>query len=585
MAAISQAEQFDPAVIQAELDRIVKSETFARSERSRELLSYIVERDLNGEADRLKGFSIALDVFDREDNFDPSTDAVVRVQAGRLRDLLATYYADEGVDDPIRISIPRGSYVPAYEETADRETEDDGEDEAQSVVTPAVPAPLLPQRTIPASRPRAAPRRVFAADIRLIWLGLSLLFLLLAGNAWMLVTSTLDRNAALVASEQPVEVEEEHGLLSATAYLPSISIEQAPDGPLRVALEDAIPRFGSVVYKTVGESSAGAPKSDFYIRVVPVSEHSSNIQFYHRESGILIGTDQAPSDADPPTIRRHVSRIASRFLSVGGQIYAFLETDGRLNALTECLVLANSYFTNQSAEKHVAAYHCGEDLVDRGINSGLVFSDLASLSVEYVTDGYDNPFDIGLDEAIAYGRRAIQLSPGSPEAYRSLAWAMQIAGEDAASLDLTRAASVLNPYDLSVSASYAGILVKMGDFQKAVDIMEDVLKAAPVHPTWWDFTTFLAAFQVGRYDLVSLTSRNLVGHERSHYCAARLIAASLEGNDDLRDRMLSAIDKRHEGFVSDPAAFYGRMMPQAAADKLVAALREAGLMVGGAHGG
>ena len=104
-----------PAV-RDELERILSSETFKRSERARELLSYLVGREQVGEAERLKGYAIAVDVFGKDSEFDSSTDAVVRVQAGRLRELLAQYYAAEGRHDPIRLVIPRGSYVPAYEE-------------------------------------------------------------------------------------------------------------------------------------------------------------------------------------------------------------------------------------------------------------------------------------------------------------------------------------------------------------------------------------------------------------------------------------------------------------------------------------
>ncbi|TIW45138.1 MAG: hypothetical protein E5V61_15670, partial [Mesorhizobium sp.] len=99
-----------PAVRET-LERLLASETFGRSERARKLLRYLVEREQAGEADRLKGFSIAMDVFGRDGDFDPSTDAVVRVQAGRLRELLQQYFANEGVAEPVRIAIPRGGYV------------------------------------------------------------------------------------------------------------------------------------------------------------------------------------------------------------------------------------------------------------------------------------------------------------------------------------------------------------------------------------------------------------------------------------------------------------------------------------------
>ena len=51
-----------PAV-RDELERILSSETFKRSERARELLSYLVGREQVGEAERLKG---AIDVARHE---------------------------------------------------------------------------------------------------------------------------------------------------------------------------------------------------------------------------------------------------------------------------------------------------------------------------------------------------------------------------------------------------------------------------------------------------------------------------------------------------------------------------------------
>ena len=103
------------ADIEDALERVLSSKTFTRSARGRELLAYLVEQEQAGNGGMLKEFSIAQDVFDKDDQFDPSIDAVVRVQAGRLRDNLTSYYADEGAHDGVRISIPLGTYVPSYE--------------------------------------------------------------------------------------------------------------------------------------------------------------------------------------------------------------------------------------------------------------------------------------------------------------------------------------------------------------------------------------------------------------------------------------------------------------------------------------
>jgi TolB-like protein/Tfp pilus assembly protein PilF len=54
-------------------------------------------------------------VFRRGVAFDPKSDTIVRVQARTLRSRLAAYYDTEGRDDPVRVSVPKGSYVPVFE--------------------------------------------------------------------------------------------------------------------------------------------------------------------------------------------------------------------------------------------------------------------------------------------------------------------------------------------------------------------------------------------------------------------------------------------------------------------------------------
>lgn len=114
----SSGSQDEPAVspeeVRAALEVVVNSETLARADRARSLLAYLVKTEQNGEAARLKGFTIAQDVFGKDDDFDPAMDAVVRVQAGRLRDHLTSFYAGEGKDEPVRITVPKGTYVPSY---------------------------------------------------------------------------------------------------------------------------------------------------------------------------------------------------------------------------------------------------------------------------------------------------------------------------------------------------------------------------------------------------------------------------------------------------------------------------------------
>lgn len=98
----------------AALERLLSSHDLRLSERNRRFLSFVVTQAVQGAADRIKAYTIGVDVFGRDEAFDPTTDPIVRIEATRLRAALASYYERAGVDAPVRISLPKGSYVPAF---------------------------------------------------------------------------------------------------------------------------------------------------------------------------------------------------------------------------------------------------------------------------------------------------------------------------------------------------------------------------------------------------------------------------------------------------------------------------------------
>jgi hypothetical protein len=100
--------------VEEELDRILSSKVFAAAQRSQAFLRYVVERALTDAPHSLKEFSIAMDVYARGHDYDPSIDATVRVEAGRLRNRLREYYDVEGTGDPIYIDVPKGGYCTTF---------------------------------------------------------------------------------------------------------------------------------------------------------------------------------------------------------------------------------------------------------------------------------------------------------------------------------------------------------------------------------------------------------------------------------------------------------------------------------------
>jgi DNA-binding winged helix-turn-helix (wHTH) protein len=96
--------------------RIADSRSFAKSQRLSHLLLYLCEQYLLGRATELTEQKIASKVFERRERFDPTADTIVRSHVLRLRQKLDTYFGEEGAEQRLRITIPKGGYVPAFED-------------------------------------------------------------------------------------------------------------------------------------------------------------------------------------------------------------------------------------------------------------------------------------------------------------------------------------------------------------------------------------------------------------------------------------------------------------------------------------
>jgi len=100
--------------VQGQLEKILASDLFAQTPGLSRLLRHVVSETVQGRADRLKEYSLGVDVFDRGPSFEPSTDTIVRAQARRLRSRLQEFYESQGLADRVIIDLPKGGYVPEF---------------------------------------------------------------------------------------------------------------------------------------------------------------------------------------------------------------------------------------------------------------------------------------------------------------------------------------------------------------------------------------------------------------------------------------------------------------------------------------
>lgn len=156
--------------VAAALAKILGGETLRGKDTLRALLSYLVERTLDGAAETLKEYTIGVEAFGKPADYNPQEDASVRVQVGRLRQKLEEYYRTEGAQDTLIIELPKRQFALLFHE--------------RPVEVSATPPPIMSQETQLTTSPGlpALPRRISwpsllagALAVALLWAGWCLL--------------------------------------------------------------------------------------------------------------------------------------------------------------------------------------------------------------------------------------------------------------------------------------------------------------------------------------------------------------------------------------------------------------------------
>lgn len=579
-----------PAVRET-LERLLASETFGRSERARELLRYLVEREQAGEADRLKGFSIAMDVFGKDGDFDSSTDAVVRVQAGRLRELLQQYFASEGIDEPVRIAIPRGGYVPAYELNAIRLPEP-----VEAVASPAAIATLLGQpadahvSAVAAASPvppAAAPAISVLRQLQFFWAAIALVIVMLG------VLILRQGSGTLLAGGDAPSTIETAGATSSISTAPvetlplvyiAIRTSSAEAGRVAASLRAGLTGFDTVNFISRHADRVPDPVADaasFVFDIMPGQDTGDiTLELQSVATGrVLMSRSLTAADSAPATVQDSVAAILSSAAPASGTIYNYIEQSGLQTDLTQCLILNDKYYLDQNDKTHEAAYRCLESLASRDAKSSLVYSELASLHLEAVSDHYAYPPDASIDKALTFAHRGVQMGPTSPYAHRAYGYINSRVGNAEQAISWMRKAYELNPYDLAMAAAYGYGLIFAGKYAEGTPIMAHAVDTSSGHPTWWDFGLFVGEFMLGDMKKAAAASTALrTTAAKSHYLAARLISARSLGREALAARLLDELTAKFPKFAADPrATFVERRYPADLTDRLVEALRAAGL--------
>jgi len=125
------------------VQRVVRSRTMRRATHLQKILLFVTETSLLDPDCVIREQDIAQRVLGRKDDFDPAYDTIVRVQMGHLRQKLQSYFEGEGASEPLRLTLPRGSYRTVFEEAYSILAKSEGEDAVSSSHVPTAAESLL----------------------------------------------------------------------------------------------------------------------------------------------------------------------------------------------------------------------------------------------------------------------------------------------------------------------------------------------------------------------------------------------------------------------------------------------------------
>ncbi len=145
----------EPPDLEAAFAQIVENEIFRTAPVLRTLLVYLWNRRNSTTSE----YAVAVEALGRRPDFDPKTDAAVRVHVARLRTKLKEFYAGQGSEFPLHLSIPRGGHQLQYS---------------------YAPVSVSESHPGPAATPHADRSRRLATALAAVSLGLAFLSVMLA---------------------------------------------------------------------------------------------------------------------------------------------------------------------------------------------------------------------------------------------------------------------------------------------------------------------------------------------------------------------------------------------------------------------
>jgi adenylate cyclase len=434
---LAESSGFPPSIVKAQMERILNSPEFKATDAQRAFLQYVVEKTLAGHADAIKGYTVATEVFGRHEDFNQATDPIVSIQANKLRRALERYYLVAGQKDPVRIDIPKGTYVPLFREIRHHNEK----------------RPFQERRKTDTSRTHPWPTILVQS------------FENLTGNR------DLEYMGDGIATEIALEI---------TRYQEIRVLRQRPEGGQRRA-SDIGARF--VLCGSIKTDGTG-------LKLI--------VNLVDGLTGIHIWGDSYSTDLKPAALISFEERVASTVVSKisceYGVIVKTLSAESRRvppEELTthQAMLRFYRFLADFSPETFVSTFEALHRACTNEPECGLAWSMLARLySLNYSLELFD--IETPLEKAVAFAERGVKLDPANQRVRMIMAFILLFKNELSAGLAEIDQALKLNPNSLIFLENIGYLMTLLGDWQKGPSLIKKAIEQNPyynriVHYSLW----------------------------------------------------------------------------------------------------
>jgi adenylate cyclase len=520
-----------PQEVRAQVQRMTASDVFSTSPQLAAFLLFVVEAVLRGHGERLKGYTIGVEVLRRDTSFDPQTDPIVRVEATRLRRAIERYYAGPGADDSVMIELPRGGYAP-------RVSWRTGTASAPIIEPPVFqPGNGMPTlRVAPFVIVGTADTRAIAAET--------------FGSRIAEVFALFEVTNVMVAAPPSVRQTPLTAAAPAAPTTPANRSDYRQDGTIEYRGNGLV----DVRFKLVDESDATVIWSRAFER---------------------LSDAEGSGEAERNIIRELATAVVQPYGVISANDRAKRLGTNVLDPRYCCLLEGGDALRSFDPAAHVRVREGLERLTALDPNFAAGFTLLAALYGREHMTGFgaragDPP---ALDRALKAARRGIELRPQSARGYHILFAMLFFRGEKEAAILAAEKAIALNPYDILITAEYGGRLIYCGEIDRGMKMLQQAAGSGAILLSWSHFSLFVAHYMRGdlaaaRYHAGQMTNETYVYGQ-----LARAVIAGADGNVEEAHRAKRAIFALQPAWKDDPRGEIGKLVnAPAIVDRLVEGL-------------